>query len=222
MRPQGMFVHVMMTMLLLSGCGKTNDNCPGLCPDETIFPTMTISTADGSASIASARILSGPCTHLLIHSSGEVGMPTTYAAVQVTYNGPRDAPLPLCLVELTSQLGQIEVITAQVTSRFYRQTCCLYGACCPTTSEVTEHYHVEFEAPTLTVSFPPPPDGGAAEDAASDDSDTASDSPSAMDVADVNPSNIDLVGTDSQALDLPAADEATVDSAEPLDLTGRS
>ena len=215
-----------MTMLLLSSCGKNNDNCPGLCPDETIFPTVTISTADGSASIASARILSGPCTHLLIHSSGEVGMPTTYAAVQVTYNGPRDAPQPLCLVELTSQFGQIEVVTAQVTSRFYRQTCCLYGACCPTTSEVTEHYHVEFDEPTLTVSFPPPPDGGAAEDAADvaavDDSDTGQDSPSATDVTDVNPSSIDLAGVDSQALDLPAADGATVDSPEQIDLTSSS
>jgi hypothetical protein len=209
------------TLLLLGGCGKSNnDNCPGLCPDETLMPTMTISTADGSATIASAKIVGGPCTYLLLHSAGEVGVPTSYAAVRVTYHGPRDIP-PLCIIELTSQWGQVEAIAPQVKSRAYQQPCCPYGTCCPKADALpSQRYHLEFEPTTETVAFPPAPDGGFIRDAgdALEDAPNPGDAPEALDTG---TSGLDLGGVDSEldgAVDLADVDAAGVDAAAELDL----
>jgi hypothetical protein len=210
-------------LLLFSACSETSDNCPGLCPDENIPPSMTISTEDGLPTIASAKILSGPCSHILIRSSGEVGVPTTYAAVQVTYNGPRDLA-PLCIVELTSRYGQVEGITAEAKATQYQQTCCPYATCCPAASTVTQHRHVEFLPPTKTVSFPPPPDGGAADgalDAAQDAPDAAVDMVGHLDSDDSidgTSSGIDMSEIDSAMVDSPAFDGAASDVPAPVDL----
>jgi hypothetical protein len=212
MGPRTIAVYL-AAMLLLSACGGSDDNCPGLCPDETVQPTMTISTDDGSASIASAKILTGPCAYLLIRSAGEVGMPTGYAAAQVTYGGPRDVSTA-CQVELTSRFGQTVVIAAQVTSGAYQQTCCPYGTCCPKASTVTQHYHLEFAPQAQTVSFPRP-DGGVGDDAADaavDAFDAALDGPGQLDLNDANRSGIDLASLDSPSLESPALDGPTVDS----------
>jgi len=213
-------------LLLLSACSKTSDNCPGLCPDENIPPTMTISTSDGSPSIASAKVVSGPCAHLLIHSSGEVGVPTTYAAVQVIYNGPSDLT-PLCVVELTSQYGDVEAITAEVTSRPYQQTCCPYATCCPAEGTVSNHHHVEFVHPTDTVTFAPPPDGGTPDgedDAAVDALDVGPDAVAPLDSDDSidgGSSSVDLTEIDSALIDAVGL-EGAEDSPAPVDLASGS
>jgi hypothetical protein len=217
---------LLTTLLLLWGCGKSNnDNCPGLCPDETVMPTMTISTGDGSASIASAKIVGGPCAYLLIHSAGEVGAPTTYAAVQVTYNGPRDIP-PMCIVELTSRSGQVETIAPQVKSREDQTNCCPYGTCCSQDGAVTaKRYHLEFDPATQTVSFPPAPDGGFVSDAADD----RQDAPAAEEAHDslaVDTSGFDLGGVDSEidgaTVDVADIDAAGVDATDEIDLAADS
>jgi hypothetical protein len=194
------------------GCGKSDDNCPGLCPNEAVLPTMTISTADGAASIASAHVLGGPCTAMVLRSAGEAGVPTSYAQVQVTYDGPRDLP-PLCIVEIKSRYGQIEAIAPQVKSQPYTTTCCPYGTCCPKTNDaLTQRYHLEFDPPTQTVSFPPPPDGGAGDDAA-DAADVAAEAGTRDASLDLDRASVDADGVDTDRADTGAVDGDSVDVA---------
>lgn len=206
------------------GCGKSSDNCPGLCPDDSSPPTMTITTADGAASIASAKVANGPCTVLLLHSAGEAGLPQSYGEVQVTYAGPLDNP-PLCVIALTSTWGQVEDKVAQVTSSASSITCCPYGTCCPPSDASLLHYRVVFKVSSDTVTFQPAPDGGAATDAA--------DAPAPLDagageVAVVPDDGASLdAGADDGGMDMTLLDLAVdvpavsaVDDAEPGDLSG--
>jgi hypothetical protein len=135
---------------------------------------MTIETSDSAASIASAEVVSGPCAHLLIHSAGLDGAAPSYGAVQVTYNGSATIP-PLCLVEVDSIFGEKVVVTTQITSRSYQQTCCLYGSCCLQANAISQHYSVTFDQAVQTVTFSPP-DGGQPVDA-----DSAMDASGAID-----------------------------------------
>jgi len=135
-------------------CGKgASGDCPGLCPVENTNPTMTIEVAGGAAAIASAKVISGPCSHLLVHSDSEAGAPTRYATAQITYNGPADIP-PLCLIQLTSIAGDTQVVTATVTATSDQQPCCPLGSCCPAESAITIHPRVVFDQPVQTISFP--------------------------------------------------------------------
>jgi hypothetical protein len=163
-----MYLRWPLTLLIgglffAAACGSNSGYCPGLCPVDSTFPTMTMEVAGGAATIASAEIVSGPCTRLLVHSAGEAGAPSSYAATQITYHGPSDMP-PLCLVKLTSLYGDTSVIPASVTTTRYEQPCCPYGSCCPKASAITLHHRVVFDQPVQTVSFPIPPspqlDGG--------------------------------------------------------------
>ena len=146
-----------------AGCGGNSGYCPVLCPVESTFPTMTIEVAGGAAIIASTEIISGPCARLLVHSAGEAGTQTGYAAAQITYNGPIDIP-PLCLIKLTSLFGDTTVVTASVTASSDEQPCCPYGSCCAKATAITLHHRVVFDLPVQTISFPIPPgpslDGG--------------------------------------------------------------
>ncbi|HEY5281452.1 MAG TPA: hypothetical protein VIM14_01565 [Polyangia bacterium] len=146
--------------LLATSCGGDSDNCPDICPMDSIHPTMTIEVADGTASIASAEVGNGPCASLLIHSAGEVGVPTGYAAVQVTYNGSTSSPPPLCVIKVTSLAGDSTSVTTQPTLGTYEQPCCPYGSCCSKTSVISLHPRVTYDQPVQTFSFPSRPDGG--------------------------------------------------------------
>jgi hypothetical protein len=189
-------------VLFAAGC-NSNGYCPGLCPMEDVYPTMTIEVADGTASIANARVASGPCAHLLVQSAGEAGATTGYAAVQVTYSGPSDHP-PLCLIELTSQDGETVVVTASVSATSYQKPCCPYGSCCPKASAISLHDHVVFDQPVQTISFPGPPDGGMKGDAASA-------------TQAVDGETVDSTGEiDGGAID--AAETDIVDAATPVDV----
>jgi hypothetical protein len=150
---------LLLGILTATTCGDSKGNCPGLCSVENVFPTMTIETADGMASIAKAQVVSGPCAHLLTRSAGEAGVPTGYAAVQVTYNGSTSIP-PLCLVELTSLLGETTVVTTQVTISQYQQRCCPSGSCCDESNERALHYNVAFTPSLQTVTFSMVSDAG--------------------------------------------------------------
>ncbi len=224
MCPRWIILPVATTMLFCA-CGGSDDNCPGLCPDESAVPTMTISTDDGSASIASAKILNGPCTYLLLRSSGEAGMPTHYAEVRLIYSGPR-ATSSECQVELTSRFGQTAVITAELAVRVSQQTCCPYGTCCPAADTVAQLHHAEFVPPTQSVSFPAPPDAGTGDgavDAALDAAaDVAGDGPNQSEAIDANPSGVDLAQVDSPSLESGALDGAMADGPEPFDLASGS
>jgi hypothetical protein len=179
---------------------------------------MTISTADGAASIARAQVKGGPCTTLLIRSAGEAGIPTSYGAVQVTYNGPYDqSPLPLCIVDVTSILGQTEGLSIEVTSREHEQACCPYGTCCPKESLVTRNYRVEFKEPTQTISFPPPPDGGL-DDVASDAAQLAPEVGDDTRLPDLDAAGVDGTDIDATGLDTLEIDAPTIDSTQELDL----
>jgi hypothetical protein len=149
--------------LLTAACGSGSGDCPGLCPVESTFPTMTIEVDGGAAAIASIEMISGPCSRLLVHSAGEAGTPTGYAAAQITYNGPFDNPPP-CSIKLTSLVGDTAFVTAALTASSYQQPCCPYGTCCPQTSAITLHHRVVFDQPVQTIAFPMPPgpslDGG--------------------------------------------------------------
>lgn len=203
---------------MVSGCSKNEDNCPGLCPSETATPTMTIRAADGAASIASAKVVSGPCTALLLRSEGEVGVPTSYAEVQVSYHWPTNVP-PLCIVELTSRYGQVESVSVQAKSKAYAQACCPYGTCCPKTQDaLTQRYRMEFEPKEQTVSFPPPPDGGTNNDASD-----ANDAPASEDVLGIDSASIDGAALDVSELDTSPSDAddldvASVDVSDGMDL----
>lgn len=213
MFPRRLTIPLTATWLAL-GCGKSDDNCPGQCPDESVLPSMTIVTADSAPSIASAMV-SGPCTRILTHSAGEVGVPTGYAAVQVSYQ-PQAAALeqsngvaPLCTVQVTSLWGDVETISAQVTVKAYETACCPYGTCCPKTMDaLTRRYHLAFDTPTQTVAFLPAPDGG--------DSDAADAPPS--DAEGVEASTVDG-SLDATVLDLSALD-APDDGTGSQDLDG--
>ena len=198
-------VLAMAAIWLTAGCGSKGGGCPGMCPDEPWPPTMTITTADGTASIASATVANGPCAVLLFESAGEVGVPESYAAVRVSYSGPRDIP-PICVIELTSVSGGIEDLGVHITSSASQEICCPYGACCPDTDAATVLYHVVFDPAAVTVSFPPAPDGGTADDGA----DASTGAPEVA--ADVSAPPIDEMamdlgedgaGADVAALDLP-------------------
>ena len=161
------FAVLMGVAFVTTACGSNNGNCPGLCPVESTFPTMTIEVAGGS----------GPCSRLLLHSAGEAGTPTGYAVAQITYNGPSDVP-PLCLVKLTSLYGDTSVVTASVTASSYEQPCCPYGSCCAKTSAITLHHRVVFDQAVQTIALPLPPEqkfDGGADDAALDAEGTAID-----------------------------------------------
>jgi hypothetical protein len=189
--------------LLAAGCSSSSSSyCPGLCPTESIHPTMTIKVEDGTASIASAEVVSGPCARLLIHSAGEAGVSTGYAAVQVTYNGSTSPPTPLCLVEVTSIKGDTTVVTTQPpTISTDKQPCCPTGSCCSETSAISLHPHVTYDQPVVTVSFPAPPDGGSNdEDAAQTLDNAATDGESEIDAA--------------REIDAESIDAAEVDTAE--------
>jgi hypothetical protein len=168
-------------------CSNGSNDCPGLCPVETIHPTMTIQVDGGVAAVASAKVVSGPCSHLLVHSAGEAGASASYAAVEVTYNGAVDIP-PLCLVELTSLDGQTVVVTTSVTVSTSQLPCCPHGSCCSKSSVVSLHHQVVFDQPVQSISFPPAPDqgldGGAAGAALDTEASThdASDRNSAEDI----------------------------------------
>jgi hypothetical protein len=166
----GPFAVLTGVVFFTAACGSNNGYCPGLCPVESTLPTMTIAVGGGDAIIASAEIVSGPCSRLLVHSAGEAGTPTGYASAEITYNGPSDIP-PLCLVKLTSLYGDTTVVTASLTATSYQQPCCPYGSCCARTSAVTLHHRVVFDQAVQTISFPMSPEqklDGGAEDAALD------------------------------------------------------
>ena len=199
--------------LFAAGCSSSN-YCPGLCPTEGIHPTMTIEVADGTASIASAKVVNGPCASLLIHSAGEVGVSTGYAAVQVTYNGSTSPPPPLCLVEVTSLAGDSTRVTTEPTVSKYEQPCCPTGSCCSETSAISIHPRATFKEAVMTVSFPALPDGGMVdEDVAHPIEDGSIDGEPEIDAA----PDIDA-GQDIDAQPVDAAE--SVDAAEvdsPLD-----
>jgi hypothetical protein len=159
---------------------------------------MTIEVEDGTASIASAEVVSGPCARLLIHSAGEAGVPTGYAAVQITYNGSTSIA-PLCLVEVTSLKGDTIPVTTQPTITQYEQPCCPTGSCCSETSAISLHPHVIYNQPVVTVSFPAPPDGGPKdEDAAQPIEADAMDGESEIDAArETDAESIDAAGVDT-------------------------
>jgi hypothetical protein len=180
---------------------------------------MTITTADGAASIATAKVVSGPCTAILLRSEGEAGLPTSYAQIQVSYHWPTEIP-PLCIVDVSSRYGQVESVAVQVKSKSYAQACCPYGTCCPKTQDaLTQSYHMEFEPKAQTVSFPPPPDGGT-----NDDASDARDAPATDDLGNVDSDHIDGVTLDVSPLDSSLSDTddldaATVDVADEIDLS---
>jgi hypothetical protein len=224
MFPPRLMVMLAATIFVV-GCDKSEDNCPGQCADESVLPSMTIVTVDGAASIASANVLSGPCTKLLSHSEGEVGVPTGYAAVQVIYD-PTSATLaqsggtpPMCIIELKSLWGDVEAVSTQVTAKPYQKACCPYGTCCPKTQDaLTQRYHLDFDQPTQIVSFLPGPDGGApdAADAAQTPVDAETIDSSAIDTA-----GVDGLVADAEAFDGPGVDTAAIDLAE-LDVAAGS
>ena len=211
--------------LAAAGCSSSSSNdCPGLCPVDSIHPTMTIQVDQvdgGTATVASAKVVSGPCSHLLAHSEGEAGAATGYAAVQVTYNGPVDVP-PLCLIELTSLDGQTVMVTTSVTASTFQQACCPYGSCCSKSSAISLHHQVVFDQPTQTVSFPAPPnqavDGGAM-DAASDAEGNAIDA-SGLDSAEDVPENVVEDATEDSTIDGTTGEitESPPDAEQVLDL----
>lgn len=167
---------------------------------------MTIEVAGGDAAITSAEVISGPCSHLLVHSATEAGATMGYAAAQVTYNGPSDIP-PLCLIKLTSLDGETIVVTTSVTATSYQQPCCPVGSCCAKTSAISLHHHVVFDQPVLTILFPGTIGGGLDGGAA----DTVQDVPQAMET-----SGIDLAESiDAGPVD--AADESALDAESPID-----
>ena len=180
--------------------------CPGLCPTESIFPTMTIDVAGGEASIASAEVASGPCARLLIHSAGEAGAPSGYAAAQITYNGPSDIP-PLCVIKLTSLDGTTVVVATSVTATSNQSPCCPYGSCCQESSAILLHHRVMFDQPVQTISFPGTIDGGL--DGGADDA--AQNVPQAAESGGVDSAE----AFDAGLLD--AADESALDSETAID-----
>jgi hypothetical protein len=207
-----------MLAALASGCSKNEDNCPGLCPDENATPTMTIRAADGAASIASAKVVSGPCTAILLRSEGEVGVPTSYAEVQVSYHWPTDIP-PLCIVDVTSRYGQVESVSVQAKSKAYAQPCCPYGTCCPKTQDaLTQRYHMDFDPKVETVSFPPPPDGGMNSDAKDANDAPANDDSQGIDSASIDGAALEVSALDASTYDADDLDSAAVDVADEMDL----
>ena len=166
-------------LMVAAGCGRSESYCPGRCAVDSTHPMMTIEVAGGAALLASAKIVGGPCSHLLVHSSGEAGVPTGYAAVQVTYNGTTTSPLPLCLIEVTSLDGQVTDVTAEAMATYSEQACCPAQTCCAKAQAVTIHHAVAFKQDVQTVAFAPidagpldanaPLDNGATVDTAGDD-----------------------------------------------------
>jgi hypothetical protein len=222
MFPRRLILSLAASWLAL-GCSKNaDDNCPGLCPDETLAPTMTISTADGAASIARAKVVSGPCTQVLRRSEGEVGEPTGYASVQVIYGSgsaqlPQSSDVPpLCIVTLTSLWGDVESLSVGVKVVPFEKACCPYGTCCPKTEDaLTRRYHVEFAQPTQTISFQPGPDAGASDtaDAPLSPADTAPLDVSGERGEELDAEGIDVQGMDSAGIDSTGLDLSEIDAA---------
>ncbi len=212
--------------LAAAGCSGSSNDCPGLCPIDSIHPTMTIQVDQvdaGSAAVASAQVVSGPCSHLLVGSEGEAGVITGYAAVQVTYNGSVDVP-PLCLVELTSPDGQTVVVTTSVTVSTFQQPCCPYGSCCSKSSAVSLHHQVVFDQPVQTISFPTPADqrlDGGAMDAALGAEESTIDA-SGLDSPGDIPENAVADATENATLDGATGEitESPADAEQVLDLAG--
>jgi hypothetical protein len=227
MFPRRLILSLAASWLVLGCSSKDDDNCPGLCPDESVPPTMTIATADGAASIASAKVVSGPCKHVLTHSAGEVGVPTGYGVVQVFY-APELAALgqsggnpPLCTITLTSLWGDVQSIGVEVKATADEKPCCPYGTCCPKIQDAAaRRYHVEFARATQTVSFQPGVDGGSgdAADAPQNPIDSQTIDAAPEDTEEEDARNIDVfaiaaegpdgAGLDSAGIDLPEIDAA--------------
>jgi len=200
------FAALTGALLALACSSGTTTYCPGLCPAEDTFPTMTIEVAGGAASIASVEVANGPCAHLLIHSEGEAGAPSGYAAAQITYNGPSDIP-PLCVIKVTSLDGATVIVATSVTATSNESPCCPYGSCCQESSAISLHHHVVFDQPVQTISFPGTFDGGV--------------DGSADDVAQDVPQAAESGGLDSgEAIDagpFDAADESALAGATAID-----
>jgi hypothetical protein len=187
------------TLLAFAGCGGGDSYCPGRCAVDSTHPKMTIEVAGGAALLASAKILGGPCSHLLVRSSGEAGVPTGYAAVQVTYNGTTTSPLPLCLIEVTSLDGQVTDVTAEARATSLEQACCPTQTCCAKSQAVTVHHAVAFTQPVQTVTFESV-DAGALDAGAQLDSGTA----------------VDTAGDDAPIIG-PSGTSGISDTSEPAD-----
>ena len=193
-------------LLVAAGCGGSDSYCPGRCAVDSTHPTMTIEVAGGAALLASAKIVGGPCSHLLVGSSGEAGVPIGYAAVQVTYNGATTSPLPLCLIEVTSLDGQVTDVTAEAKATSLEQTCCPAQTCCAKAQAVTVHHSVAFTQAVQTVAFAPvdagPLDAGAPLDGAAVDT-TGDDVPmiGTPDVSEPIDADIDVAFVEDGTLD---------------------
>ena len=205
---------MMTSALVAAACSSSGGYCPGLCPAESTFPTMTIEVDGGTASIASARIVSGPCSYLLIHSEGEAGAQHSYAAAQITYTGPSDTP-PLCRIGLTSVYGNSAEVTASLSATSQEEPCCPYGSCCAKNGATPLHRIVAFDWPTQTISFPVPPglDGGIA-DAILDIEGTP------VDAADDSAADVPENAVEDVPLD--GASQSTIDADRVLDLASVS
>lgn len=153
-------VAIFTGALVSASCGGDSGYCPGLCSLDRTHPTMTIEVAGGAAVLASAEVVGGPCSRLLVRSSGEAGAPTGYAAVQVTYNGPTTNPLPMCIVRVTALDGQQLDVNAEAGAASSQQACCPAGTCCPKAQAVKIHQTVTFAQVVKTISFAAI-DGGA-------------------------------------------------------------
>jgi hypothetical protein len=204
------FAALTGALLALACSSGSTAYCPGLCPIESIFPTMTIEVAGGAASIASAEVTSGPCAHLLIHSAGEDGAPSGYAAAQITYNGPFDIP-PLCVIKLTSLDGATVVVATSVTATSSQSPCCPYGSCCQESSAISLHHHIVFDQPVQTISFPGMIDGGVdgGADAAAQDVPQAAESGGVDSAEAIDAGQFDAA--DESALDGETAIDASLD-----------
>jgi hypothetical protein len=199
---------VLLGMSMALACKASDGYCPGLCAIDNLFPTMTVETADGRASIATAKIVSGPCVQLLAHSAGDAGVIDGYASVQVTYNGPVDSVPPLCLVEITSIYGEKTVITGEIAISTYQQACCPHDRCCMQETALSVHHRVDFKQPLQTVSLQVPEDAGSVEGydgSQSVDADQVDASP--VDAEPIDAGTIDASPVDAQ-LDEPNDDVA--------------
>jgi len=167
---------------------------------------MTIEVAGGVPLLASAKVVGGPCSHLLVGSSGEAGVPTGYAAVQVTYNGTTTSPLPLCMIEVTSLDGQVTDVTAEAKATTSAQACCPAQTCCANAQAVTVHHAVAFTQAVQTVAFEPLDagalDGGGSLDSGAPFDTTGDDAPmsGAFDASELPDAEIDAALEDGQVL----------------------
>ena len=194
---------ILLVASVTLACKSSSSYCPGLCTVENLFPTMTAETADGRASIATAKIVSGPCVQLLEHSAGDAGSIDGYEAVQVTYNGPIEGATPLCLLEITSIYGETTVVRGDVVVSEYQQSCCPYDRCCSQPDALSLHHRVEFSKPSQTVSLWVPLDGGMSE---------AYDASQSVDADRLDAGAVDSELTDGGQVDAASIDSPAVDA----------